>query len=411
MLTLYVWVISFISLYVTTFWIIITTIERKKNTTPLHHHPSVTIAVAAWNEEKAILPTLTSLLKLDYPKDKLTIYVVNDGSKDRTASLVRTFIRQHPAHSIKLFNQRNKGKSAAINHALRNATSAYFVVCDADNLVNPRALTNALHHFDSPTVGAVISAIKLHRVQTTAEKVQRIEYIFSSFVRTLMSTLGTLHATHGVFTVFRTDILRTIGGFDEHERLTEDFEIAMRLRSKGYAIRMCDQGWNYTKVPPTFRALWIQRVRWFRGFIANNLRYKHMLFRKQYGLLSRFQIPLELFTLVLVFVSLGFLIYKVIDVARIVYYRISIFELSAFAFPIPTIKQAFLNTNWGLVFPATITLVAGLYLYRQAHRYLHEKWKFHITTFIYLFLYPLLRSLQWLHALVLELTGARKRWR
>jgi len=245
-------------------------------------------------------------------------------------------------------------------------------------------------------------------------KIQRLEYIFSSFIRKLMSNVNTLHITHGVLSLFRTGVIRKLGGFDSkfNRNLTEDFEIALRLRKNDYQILLCEENVNYTKVPNNLKSLWFQRVRWFRGFMVNTLRYKGMVMRKRYGLLGRFQLPLELLTVCVVFISAGFMGYQVIIRLYNFFIKLSILKIHFFdLFKIPTIKQVVLEINFKLFFSFFVVLIAGIYLYIIAHRYVDEKWRFHLVSFIYLFLYPIIRSLQWVHAFILEVLGAKERWR
>ena len=97
----------------------------------------------------------------------------------------------------------------------------------------------------------------------------------TAFGRKLLGSVDTLHITNAL-TLFKTNILRKVGGFDQGN-LTEDFEIAMKLRYNGYRIVMSEKGSFYTKVPGTIKRMWMQRVRWFRGFIYNNLKYRKMI--------------------------------------------------------------------------------------------------------------------------------------
>jgi poly-beta-1,6-N-acetyl-D-glucosamine synthase len=405
---IYIWLICFVSVYVSLFWMIISSKKLKK--IERKDIPYITIGVPAYNEEKSIRETLESLANLDYPRNKLEIIVVNDGSKDKTKEIVEKFISENKDLDIRLINQENKGKGAALNNAIKGCKGVYFGVFDADSKASKDILKNLIKYFDSDEVGAVITAIKVHNPKTTVEKIQRLEYIFSSFIRKLMGMIGTLHTTHGVLSLFRKDIIKKLGGFDEHN-LTEDFEIAMRLRYHNYEVRMCEEGWCYTTVPKTFRELWVQRVRWFRGFMHNSLKYKEIVLNKKYGLLGKFQIPLELLTLIFVFTSVSLIGFNFIKQLVNFFSRILIYGWEVFAFELPTIKELILSLNWNIFFPTIISLIAGIYLYFKAHFNVEENWKFHIVSFIYLFVYPLLRSLQWIHAFILESTNARKKWR
>ena len=300
-----------------------------------------------------------------------------------------------------------------MNTGLKIAKGEYFGVFDADSVASKDALKLMLPYFSDKTIGAVISPIKVADPKTTIEKIQRIEYIFSSFIRKLMSNIGTLHITHGVLSLFQTGVLRKLGGFDDkfNRNLTEDYEMAMRLRKNHYQILLCEENVNFTKVPDNLRTLWFQRVRWFRGFIVNGIKYKSMIMNKRHGLLGRFQIPLELLTLIIVFTSFGFMGYQIFR--RLYNFAVKVFllKMEIFYIDIPSLKNFILQINFNLFFPFVVTLMAGLYLYIIAHRYVNEKWQFHLVSFIYLFLYPMIRSMQWIHALVLELMGAKERWR
>src|ERR1051325_5578804 len=94
-------------------------------------YPSTTIIVPCWNEERTIGGTLDSLLALDYPQDKLTIMVVDDGSKDNTGAVAAQYAQMHPGR-IEYHYKENGGKWTALNYGLER-TQAELVGClDAD---------------------------------------------------------------------------------------------------------------------------------------------------------------------------------------------------------------------------------------------------------------------------------------
>ena len=99
--------------------------------------PSVTIIVPVFNEERTVTKTVFSLLKLDYPKDRLKIIIVDDGSTDGTTELLQQHIV--PRHIV-LFHENNKGKGTAIRTGLKKATGDFLVVQDADLEYEPHDL-------------------------------------------------------------------------------------------------------------------------------------------------------------------------------------------------------------------------------------------------------------------------------
>lgn len=409
---LYIWTMAFISVFLSIFWIMVNYVYENKKTEELRIFPSVTIAIPVWNEERAIIPTLESILKLDYPRDKLDIIIVDDKSTDNTASVVEDFLKQKQEIRIRLLKHKeNKGKAGAVNTALAHSDSKYFWVFDADSIATRDLLKNIVARFEeleNSDVAAVVAITMIKNNGNWVERMQRLEYVMAAFVRKLMSNVDTLHTTNAL-SIFKTDVLKKVGGFDVGN-LTEDFEIAMRLRSNGYRIVMCEKGRFYTNVPSTIKKMWMQRVRWFRGYIYNNLKYKKMLFNKRLGMLGLFQIPIEIFILLSVFFSVVFFAYNFFILLYDLFFQAYIMKWGFFEFTMPTLRMFILNINWKLFFPSLIVLVFGLFLYFSAHKYVNEKWKFYIPSLLYLFVYPLFRSMQWIHAFVLEFGRAERKW-
>ncbi|MBI2107056.1 glycosyltransferase family 2 protein [Candidatus Woesearchaeota archaeon] len=411
--TFYIWSMAFLSVFVSLFWVIVnSTIKQHGNRlVEIKDYPLVTIAIPAWNEEKSIVSTLECILNLDYPKDKMQIIVIDDNSKDDTFAVTKKFISKNKNIQL-LRHNNNKGKAGAMNTALRYAKGEFFWVYDADSYASKELLKNLVCKFyeeDNEKVGAVVAITLIKNHGNWVEKMQRLEYVMTAFMRKLTGSTDTLHTTNAL-SLFRTKVIRSINGFDEGN-LTEDFEIAMRMRSRGYRIVMCEKGNFYTKVPNKIKNMWLQRVRWFRGFIQNTLKYKKMAFNKQFGLLGLFQIPLEIFVLLTLFFSIALFGYhifgEIINLVSMIYITgYNFFDY----FILPSFNQFLLELNWRLLFPSLVVLCSALYLYIEAHRYVGEKWRFYIPSLLYLFVYPLFRSMQWIHAASLEIFGAKKKW-
>ncbi|HEU5146868.1 MAG TPA: glycosyltransferase, partial [Chryseosolibacter sp.] len=97
--------------------------------------PEVTVLVAAYNEEQCIEDKIANTLNLDYPKDKLSVFFVTDGSTDNTPEIVKKF------HAVKLFHDfQRKGKIHAVNRVMKHVTTPIVVFSDANTLINHDAL-------------------------------------------------------------------------------------------------------------------------------------------------------------------------------------------------------------------------------------------------------------------------------
>ncbi|MBS3149855.1 glycosyltransferase family 2 protein [Candidatus Woesearchaeota archaeon] len=399
-------IVSFLTLFIALFWIQVYLFRNKRDKLVVNKCPNVSIIVPAYNEESCIKETVDSLLSLDYSKDKLKIIVVNDGSTDNTSNIVRAY----QSKQVILIDKKNSGKAASINAALNKVESEFFGIVDADSIVNKDSLNNMMHLFDNGNIGAVISLTKVKNPTTIFEKMQHLEYIFSAFSRKLMSNVDTLFITPGVLTIFRTDVVKKLGCFDENN-LTEDLEIAMKLRYNGYNIKIATNSITYTSVPNNFKSLWNQRIRWFRGYLYNTNKYRNLFFSKKHGFFGLFQVPLNFLTVFLVILIFILASYEILRlfynfILKLISYKLDII----YSYKLPTLKELIFKLDLKIIFPMIISLILAFYIYNKAHKFANEKWKFPIALILYITIYPSLRVAHWLAALTKEIIGSKKKW-
>jgi len=303
-----------ISLYFTTFWML-AFLDKKKfeiddrqtKTTKL---PIITVAIPAYNEEDTIKETINSVLNLDYPKDKLQIIVINDGSKDKTKQEAEKTIKQNKEYNIILVNQENKGKGAALNKALSITEGEYFASMDADSYVDSDALKKMLKHFNKKTA-AVLPLLKVKDPKTFVEKVQSYEYVVNAFFKKAMSTLNCVHVTPGPFSLYKTKVLTEIGGYAE-KNLTEDLELALKIQKHHYKITQLLDATVGTYAPKTIKSLYRQRNRWYKGAVVNAIKHKTMMFNPKYGDFGMMQMPIIILSGVVSIVMVGALLFDII---------------------------------------------------------------------------------------------------
>jgi cellulose synthase/poly-beta-1,6-N-acetylglucosamine synthase-like glycosyltransferase len=287
--------------------------------------PKVSIVISAYNEEKTIKDTILSLKNIDYPKGKLEIIIINDGSRDRTATRIHYLKEDHDF--IFINNTKNKGKAACLNQGIRKASGEFVVCMDADTKAKYDVIKKTIEHFDSLDVAAVTVGIDI-KPKNLLQKITQIEYAIGlSLSLALLSRLDTVHVTPGPFTIFRKSILDKIGGFDEGN-MTEDMEIAYRLQKEGYKIKCCLTTQVHTEVPRDLKALYRQRKRWYTGALQTVAKHKDVIFNTELGVFGFF-IPYN-FSLILLGVllfvfSLGLSIYNSIK-------NLAMFRLTGFNF-------------------------------------------------------------------------------
>lgn len=256
--------------------------------------PSVAVIVPCWNEAATIAGTCDSLLALDYPKDKLEIILVDDGSTDATPEIMRRFAH-HP--QVRVVSKENGGKHTALNAGIA-LTSAELVGClDADSFVEPDALREIVGSFEDPKVMATTAAMSVHQPNNILQHMQHAEYALGIALRHTFASINGLYVTPGPFSFYRRAIIEKLGGF-RHGHQTEDMEMALRIQRAGYGIENAPRARVYTKAPATLAKLVKQRTRWVRGFLRNTLgEYRDMVGNRRFGILGMLVLPVAVLTI------------------------------------------------------------------------------------------------------------------
>ncbi len=409
------WAVSFVSLWISLVWLNVIVLEPsvKRPTRRQGSLPRVTIALPCYNKQPFLAKTVQSLAALNYPRELLQIIIVDDCSTDKTFTEAKRLQRAYPQLNMSLIRHScNQGKAGALNTALAHATGALFACLDADTRVHPDALRHHVSNFTDRHLGAVISQVKVDEPRKFYERLQRVEYIFSNFIRRLMSNLGTLALTPGVLSMYRTDVLAKVGRFAEGG-LTEDLEIALRLRANGYKVQMEPRALTFTSVPQKWGALWRQRVRWYRGFVINHFRYRHLLFKQEQGLYGMFQMPLNILGIIMLLTTVLLVGYgNLSDLYELLYRSLTIkgyFINHVLDFP--SLKELLLGQNVQIMIPLILCLMLGAYLVYLAHKRFQEGLLKHIHhVVLYFVVAPYVTTVHWLAALMHEALGTRRKW-
>ncbi len=286
--------------------------EFKKKTifTPLHDDdlPAVTILVPVFNEFATVEKTIQSLLELNYPKEKILINIVDDGSTDNTWSLIQKF---SSIPNITLHKKENGGKYTALNHGIKNCKTDFIGCLDADSEVDAESLRHIMEKFLDSKVMAVTPSMKIKNPDTFVRMMQNAEYNMGIFLRKIMGLIDAQYVTPGPFSIFRTAVFTQIGNY-KHAHNTEDLEMALRMQSKHMKIACADKAVVYTVGPRTLYRLYRQRVRWTGGFIQNALDYKHMILNPKYGNIGMLVLPLTMWIIVGTMFALCYSLFEII---------------------------------------------------------------------------------------------------
>ncbi len=264
------------------------------------YKPQVTVMVPAYNEEAAIVQTVSSALACDYPK--LEVLVIDDGSKDRTAELVLANFGQDPR--VRLIQQPNRGKPAALNHGLSEATGEVIVSIDGDTIIDPEAIPRLIRHFADPKVAAVAGNVKVMNRNRWLTRWQALEYITSqNLEKRAFDLLNCIPVVPGAVGAWRTSVLREKHGFSG-DTVAEDTDLTLTIRRDGWKILYDEDAIGRTEVPETVEALIKQRFRWTFGTLQAVWKHRDTTAKPKYGTLGWVAIPnIFLFQIILPMVS------------------------------------------------------------------------------------------------------------
>lgn len=306
-----VYICLFVALYFEVF-LLLSFLERKpekKTCLKPSYYPTVAMLVPCFNEEKTLLHTVESLLALEYPKEKLEILVIDDGSKDGTRAIGEQLAHTNPR--VRFYHKENGGKYTAMNYGIER-TKAQLIGClDADSFVAPDALLEVVKRFeaDKDTM-AITPAMKVYRPHTMLELMQSVEYTFGIFYKKMFDNLAAINVLPGPFSIYRREVFGIVGPF-KHAHNTEDMEIAFRMHVHGLKIANAHNAFVYTTVPKTPWALIKQRTRWSQGFLQNSQDYSYMYFNKRFGNFGMLVLPFALFAFMGGIYTAGYALYHV----------------------------------------------------------------------------------------------------
>lgn len=194
-----------------------------------NYQPPVTLVVPAFNEEGFIMEKVKNSLELDYPKDKLRILFVTDGSNDNTYQLLKAADGVEVSHE-----DRRAGKAAAENRAMTLIDSPIVVFCDANTYLNKDCIKNLVRHYDDPKVGAVSGEKRVlsSGADTASAAGEGLYWKYESALKKWDSELYTIVGAAGELISFRSNLVQDL----EEDTILDDFMQTMRICQQGYRV-------------------------------------------------------------------------------------------------------------------------------------------------------------------------------
>jgi biofilm PGA synthesis N-glycosyltransferase PgaC len=250
-------------------------LDRRPPRDSFDHYPSVSILIAAYNEEQSILETIQSLNLQNYPGE-IEALVIDDASTDRTAGLVESLHYRW----LRLIRQpTNLAKSAALNRGLAAARFELIITLDADSYLHKDALLNLVERYlsDPPGTKAVAGTMLVRNSRANwVTKAQEWDYFDGIAATKRMQSFyhGTLVA-QGAFSIYDRKALEEVGGWAEC--VGEDIVLTWAMLARGWRIGHAEDACCFTNAPEKLTIFAGQRRRWARGMMEAFRRHPSIL--------------------------------------------------------------------------------------------------------------------------------------
>ncbi len=210
-------------------WLLVLSRVRNRPVTRKRFTPSVSVVIAARNEERNVPARLENLLRLDYPKERLQIVIVSDGSTDRTAKILE---EQFP-HIVPVILAESNGKAFALNEAIKCVTGEILVFMDARQSVEPNAITELVSCFADAAIGAVSGELVIDAESTVnSTGALGIYWRLEKLVRRLESASGSVVGVTGAIYAIRRELYTEI----PQGTILDDVLVPMRIVRLGKRV-------------------------------------------------------------------------------------------------------------------------------------------------------------------------------
>lgn len=245
------------------------------------YEPTVSLVIPTYQEESMIIRKLDNIEKLDYPKEKMELIIVDSASIDKTVELVEKWSVEHPEIKVEVIEQKERrGMVNALNEGLKKASGEIFVKTDADCLLCGDSLRNALKYIVDPNVASVAG---VHIIQagkeTSAVKTERTYREFYKWLRIGESKLYGTVLYEGELMLVKKAFLDKIG-FDEQIG-GDDVPTALRAAERGYRAITAEDAYFIEQTPYTWREKFNQKIRRGRHVFQALWKYKYLMFKEK----------------------------------------------------------------------------------------------------------------------------------
>jgi spore germination protein YaaH/peptidoglycan/xylan/chitin deacetylase (PgdA/CDA1 family)/GT2 family glycosyltransferase len=262
--------------------------------------PLISVLIPCFNEEKVIESSVRRILASNWAR--LEILVLDDGSSDHTAEVVRKAFADEPRVTLMSFE--NGGKARALNRGLTKARGDVVVALDADTLFPSDTLAKLARWFGDPKVGAVAGNALVGNRRNLITRWQALEYVTAqNLERRALAALGAVTVVPGAVGAWRRAALEALGGYPD-DTLAEDQDLTLAMQRAGWRVEFDPEARAYTEAPETVGGLLKQRFRWSFGTLQCIYKHRAALFDVRRPVLGFIALPqIWLFQIILTAVA------------------------------------------------------------------------------------------------------------
>lgn len=252
---------------------------KSKNQNINGYCPDVTLCIAAYNEEDIVDEKMANCYDLDYPKGKLKLVWITDGSTDNTNNKLKQY-----SDATVLFVPERGGKTAALNRGIDYIKTPIVIFTDANTMLNCNAIKEIVKCFANPKVGCVAGEkrIEVKQLDGAAAGGEGLYWKYESTLKRLDSELYSAVGAAGELFGVRTELFEKM----ERDTLLDDFILSMRIAAKGYKIEYCEKSYAVESGSANMKEEKKRKVRISAGGLQSIWRLRKLLNIFRYGLLS-----------------------------------------------------------------------------------------------------------------------------
>ena len=274
---------------------------RPRPTSKAEIDPTVTVLVAAYNEETCIADRIENALASDYPADKLEVVVVADGANDGTTEIVRRYAEQDARVKL-LYQPERQGKPAALVRAVPLTTGEVLVFTDANCFFAADALAKLVRNLADPEVGGVGGSKQITSAEDSITgRGEGLYWRYESYLKRCDSAVSSVMGVPGEIWAARREAYVP----SEPDSYIEDFVAALRMVAAGWRVVHEPEARVFEEASPGLKAEWVRRTRMAAGGwqsfyqLPGMLRHEQRLVTWQYlsHRMSRWMVTPSLFIL------------------------------------------------------------------------------------------------------------------